>query len=416
MACDDQTVTDVLEPPRLRRPENGRVLAGVCAGLGAQLAVPVTSVRIAFVLLSLLGGLGVMLYAGLWLIAPSGVPDPPRPPGLEAASRQHRRDAGRSSVPMSGEASGPAPGLLAALALVGLGVVMLLDRFVDTPGGAVWPLAVTAVGAAIVWRQAESREQSRAAMVARVVAGAALVALGLVLFLAGRGELGQLVDALIAVLVVLAGVTVVAGPWLLRLVRELQAERAERVRSQERADMAAHLHDSVLQTLAVIQRQADDPETVARLARSQERDLRRWLYDEPVRANHSVRSALEQVAADVEDAFGTPVEVVVVGDTALAPGGGMDAVVAATREALTNAAKHSQAARIDLYAEVDHACVEVFVRDRGVGFDPDGVAEDRRGVRGSIVERVERHGGSATVTSTPGSGTEVHLVATVDAP
>lgn len=393
----------------MRRPQHGRILAGVCVGLSAQLMVSVTVVRAAFVALTFLGGLGIVLYAGLWIATPAGIPDPPRPPGLDAASRRNLRPE-----PSSATGRGPAPGLLLALALLGVGAVMLLDRVVSTPGGAVWPLAVVAVGAAIVWRQAETRERSRAAVIARVVAGAALVALGLVLFLAGRGELGVLMDAILAVLVVLLGVAVVAGPWLVRLVRELQVERAERVRSQERADMAAHLHDSVLQTLAVIQRQADDPDAVSRLARSQERDLRRWLYDEPVSAAHRVRIALERVAGQVEDAFGTPVEVVVVGDAELTPGGSVEAVVAAAREALTNAAKHSTAPRIDLYAEVDEASVEVFVRDRGVGFDPAAVGADRMGVRGSIVERVQRHGGTATVTSTPGAGTEVHLAAALD--
>jgi signal transduction histidine kinase len=363
------------------------------------------------VLLGLLGGLGVVLYAGLWIVAPVGSPDPPRPPGLEYASRRGMRDE-----PVADTRGGPPPGLLVALALLGVGVVMLVDRLLRIPGGAVWPLAVVAVGAAIVWRQAETREQSRAAVVARVVAGTSLVTLGLVLFLAGQGELGVLVDALLAVAVVLAGVAVVVGPWFLRLLRELQGERAERVRSQERADISAHLHDSVLQTLAVIQRQADDPESVARLARSQERDLRRWLYDEPVATDPTIRSALVKAAADVEDAFGVPVEVVVVGDAELAGGATAEAVVAATREALTNAAKHSAATRIDLYAEVDEESLAVFVRDRGVGFDVGQVAADRRGVRGSIVERVERHGGTATVTSTLGSGTEVALRAAVTRP
>lgn len=401
-------MNEPVSPPRLRRPQQGRVLAGVCAGLARHLDVSVSAVRVTFVLLGLLGGMGVLLYAGLWIISPVGVPDPPRAPGIEAASRRGLR----TETTADGR-PGPTPGLLAALALLGIGAVMLLDRLVSTPGGAVWPLAVVAVGAAIVWRQAETREQSRAAVVARVVAGIALVALGLVLFLAGRGELGVLMDALLAVLVVLAGVAVVVGPWLVRLTRELQAERAERVRSQERADISAHLHDSVLQTLAVIQRQSDDPESVARLARKQERDLRRWLYSEPLSGNDRVRAALEQAAAEVEDAFGTPVEVVVVGDADLVPGGTADAVVAAAREALTNAAKHSTAARIDLFAEIDDGQLEVFVRDRGVGFDPAAVGADRLGVRGSIVERVERYGGTATVTSEPGSGTEVHLRAPV---
>jgi signal transduction histidine kinase/phage shock protein PspC (stress-responsive transcriptional regulator) len=394
----------VATAPRMRRPQHGRVLAGVCAGLAAQLQLSVTAVRVSFVLLSLLGGLGVLLYAGLWVVTPVGVPDPGRPPGLEAASRQGLRTESDDV-----ERSGPAPGLLAALAVLGIGVVMLLDRVVAIPGGAVWPLGVVAVGAAIVWRQAESRDQSRAAVIARVVAGIALVTLGAVLFLVGRGELGVLLDALLAVLVVLAGIAVVAGPWLLRLVRELQSERAERIRSQERADISAHLHDSVLQTLAVIQRQADDPETVARLARSQERDLRKWLYDEPVRDGRRVRSALQRSAAEVEDTFGTPVEVVVVGDADIVPGAAAEALVLAAREALTNAAKHSEAPRIDLFAEVGEQAIDVFVRDRGVGFDLADVGADRQGVRGSIVERMERYGGTATVSSEPGVGTEVHL-------
>ncbi len=404
-------MSEPLAPPRMRRPYQGRVLAGVAAGLSEHLQVSVSTVRVAFALLSLLGGLGVFLYAGLWITTPAGVPDPPRPPGLEAASRQNRRSTAEASA-----LGRPQPGLLVALALIGIGMVMLVDRLVDTPGGAVWPLAVVTVGAGIVWRQAESREASRAAIIARVVAGVALVALGLVLFLAGRGELSELLDALVAVLVILAGAAIVAGPWLVRLVRDLQLERAERVRSQERADMAAHLHDSVLQTLAVIQRQADDPEAVARMARSQERDLRRWLYDEPDPAPNQVRAALAAVAADVEDAFGTPVEVVVVGDAELTPGGTVEAVVAAVREAVTNAAKHSAANRIDVYAEIADATMDVFVRDRGVGFDLAAVGVDRMGVRGSIVERVERHGGTASVTSTPGTGTEVHLSARLDRP
>ena len=410
--CDDRGVTQMAnaEPPRLRRPGEGRIVAGVCAGLAEQLDVPVRSVRIVFVLLSFLGGLGIVLYAGLWATTEPGRPDPARPPGLEAASRQGRRP----DEPVEPTGIGPTPGLLAALALLGVGAVMLVDRLVDTPGGAVWPLAVVAVGAAVVWRQAESRESSRAAVVARVVAGSCLVALGLVLFLVGRGDLDVLVDALLAVLVILVGVGVVAGPWLLRLFRDLQSERAERVRSQERADISAHLHDSVLQTLAVIQRQADDPDAVTRLARSQERDLRRWLYDEPVDDPRRLRAALEQSAAEVEDTFGTPVEVVVVGDVELRPGGVAEAVVAAAREALTNAGKHAAAPRIDLFAEVEDGRVELFVRDRGVGFDPAEVADDRRGVRGSIVERVERYGGTATVTSSPGAGTEVMIRARLE--
>ena len=400
-----------LADPRLRRPRDGRLVAGVCAGLAAQLAVPVNAVRATFVLLALLGGLGVVLYATLWIATPVGAPDLARPPGIDAATRQGRRSATPAGATSPGFTA--TSGLLVSLALLGVGAVMLLDGLVTTPGGAVWPIAVVAVGAAIVWRQAEAREQSLAAVVVRVVVGTVLVVLGLVLFLAGQGELRVLLDALIAVVVVLAGIAVVSGPWLVRLVRDLQTERAERVRSQTRADISAHLHDSVLQTLALIQRQAGDKDVVARLARKQERDLRRWLYDEAEPDAGTVRVALENVAAEVEDAFGTPVEVVVVGDADLVPGGAAAAVVSATREALTNAAKHSGAGRVDLFAEVDGSTLEVFVRDRGTGFDLAAVGDDRRGVRGSIVERVQRHGGTATVSTTPGVGTEVRLVATV---
>jgi signal transduction histidine kinase/phage shock protein PspC (stress-responsive transcriptional regulator) len=390
----------------MRRPEQGRVVAGVAAGLAGHLGVGVTAVRVAFVLLTFVGGFGALLYAGLWLAVPVGMPDPARPPGLDAAARQGLRPPdGASPTPRGRTESG----LLVALALLGVGVVMLADRVVSTPAGAFWPLAVVAVGAAVVWRQAEAREASRAAVVARVVAGVSVVALGLALFLAGRGELGVLLDALAAVLVVLAGIALVAGPWLLRLLRELQAERAERVRSQERADMAAHLHDSVLQTLALIQRQVHDPEMVARLARGQERDLRRWLYDETETQPHGVRAALVAMAAEVEARYGTPVEVVVVGDRTGDAGSAAEAVVAATREAVTNAAKHSGAERVDVYAEVVEGEIEVYVRDRGVGFDPAAVGSDRRGVRASIVDRVERNGGTAVVSSVPGAGTEVHL-------
>ena len=197
------------------------------------------------------------------------------------------------------------------------------------------------------------------------------------------------------------------GPWLLRLSSDLSEEREARVRSEERADVAAHLHDSVLQTLALIQRSAGDPATVSRLARAQERDLRSWLFDSHGEGPDTLAAALRAVAAEVEDAHGVPVEVVCVGD---APVTEEDRpLVLAAREAMTNAAKHSGAGSVDVYAEATHAGVEIFVRDRGAGFAPDLVAEDRHGIRSSIVGRMERHGGSASVRSTPGEGTEVRL-------
>jgi signal transduction histidine kinase len=193
----------------------------------------------------------------------------------------------------------------------------------------------------------------------------------------------------------------------------LQDERAERVRTQERADVAAHLHDSVLQTLALIQRQASDPKAVATLARTQERELRRWLFaaddDDPT----TLKAALRSAAGDVEATHTIPVELVVVGDVALDEH--TTALVKSTREAMVNAAKHSGASRIDVYAEVASDQVEIFVRDRGRGFDPAGIPTDRMGVRGSVVDRMERHGGSAVIGSEPGNGTEVRLTMPVTA-
>jgi signal transduction histidine kinase len=193
----------------------------------------------------------------------------------------------------------------------------------------------------------------------------------------------------------------------MRLVRTLTAERAERIRSQERAEMAAHLHDSVLQTLALVQKRSDDPRAVASLARRQERELRAWLNDRGDAQERRLAGALEQAAEEVEDAHGLPIEVVAVGDLDLDESG--EAVVAAAREAMQNAAKFGAGAPVDVYAEVTDDHVEVFVRDRGPGFDPAAVPPDRRGVRESIIGRMKRHGGRADIHSEPGAGTEVQL-------
>jgi signal transduction histidine kinase len=229
----------------------------------------------------------------------------------------------------------------------------------------------------------------------------------LALFAVQTGQAGVASDVLFAGLLGVVGLALTVGPWLFRLASDLTEERAARVRSQERADVAAHLHDSVLQTLALIQKHADDGRTVARLARAQERDLRAWLYADTAATETSVAGALRSAAAEVEDAHGVPVEVVTVGDVPL--GEETRPVVLAAREAMVNAAKHSGAGKVDVYVEAATDRVEVFVRDRGGGFDPDVVAEDRLGVRRSIVDRMERHGGAATVRSNPGEGTEIRL-------
>ena len=242
--------------------------------------------------------------------------------------------------------------------------------------------------------------------VVRLIGGLILVGAGLSWTLAAQIGLSQLPTVLGASALLLAGLFIVAAPWLYQHRNRLRRADAERHRAEARADMAAHLHDSVLQTLALIQRQSDDSAAVAQLARRQERELRTWLYGETTRAA-SLRSALQEMALDVEGRFAVDVELVCVGDATVDDR--VEALILATGEAVTNAAKHSGADRIDVYAEVEDGSIEVFVRDRGKGFDPDQVPEGRMGVRESIRARMERYGGSATIRSEPGEGTNVKL-------
>jgi signal transduction histidine kinase len=230
----------------------------------------------------------------------------------------------------------------------------------------------------------------------------------LLLFAVQTGRVGVARDVVLAGALGVTGLALVVGPWVVRLVGDLAEERAARVRTQERADVAAHLHDSVLQTLALIQKHSDDGRMVATLARAQERDLRSWLYGADTAAAGTVAGALRAAAAEVEDAHGVPVEVVTVGDDAPVTDRTRPLVLGA-REAMVNAAKHSGAAKVDVFAESVGGRLEVFVRDRGRGFDAAAVPEDRLGVRNSIVDRMSRHGGDAVVRTAPGQGTEVRL-------
>jgi signal transduction histidine kinase len=207
----------------------------------------------------------------------------------------------------------------------------------------------------------------------------------------------------------------VFGPWIVRLVGQLGDERRERIRSEERADMAAHLHDSVLQTLALIQRNTEASSEARSLARRQERELRAWLYDGRHRSDGAAGDApatlalaLDRITDEVEsDHPEVEVDVVLVGDCPLDQG--VAALVKAVREAVVNAANHSGEPVVSVYVEVDRGRVEAFVRDRGRGFDPGAVDADRQGIAHSIVGRMARHGGRAEVHSSPGEGTEVTL-------
>jgi signal transduction histidine kinase len=289
-----------------------------------------------------------------------------------------------------------------------------------------WPLLMAVLGVVVLWRQADEAQRERmtdgsgrvgvwravvgqggVAAYGRLAAGALLLAAALAVFAVQTRGLSSFRDVLTAGALAAVFLALILGPFLFRLAGDLSEERAARVRQQERADVAAHLHDSVLQTLALIQKSAGDGPTVARLARAQERDLRQWLYGETAAPEVSVAAALRAAAAEVEDAHGLPVEVVTVGDVPSAER--TTPLVLAAREAMVNAAKHSGAAKVDVYAELGPDLAEVFVRDRGAGFDLDGVGDDRLGVRRSIVDRMHRHGGRADIRTAPGEGTEVRL-------
>jgi signal transduction histidine kinase len=236
------------------------------------------------------------------------------------------------------------------------------------------------------------------------------IILGAGLLLAwANGSLQAVGRVALAALVVTIALMLISAPFWLAMVRRLGSERVARARSEERSEVAAHLHDSVLQTLALIQKRSDDPEQVARLARRQERDLREWLSDDqPTRPDERLADALRAAAAEIEDSHGTPIEAIVVGDTELDER--MGALVGAAREAMTNAAKFAaDGGPVRLYAEIEDGDARVFVDDRGPGFDPDAVPNDRRGVRESIIGRMKRHGGRAEIRSEPGDGTEVEL-------
>ena len=423
-ACDDAMVTTLdTASPRYRRAREDKLLAGVAAGLARHLRVDVLYVRMAIVALSAIGGFGLLVYAALWVVVPQEQVSA-EAPGLAAAERLGMRPARRLRLAV-GDA-----GQLIAFAALALGLAVLFQATAIGVNPVIfWPAVVVALGVFLIWRQSDesdagARRQRSGGPAGlgldwwrggwrtrlRVGIGAALVLAGLAAFVAASGRLDVAGDVVVGVGITVVGVLLIGGPWLLRIVRELRDERTERALSQQQADLAAHLHDSVLQTLALIQRQAADPREVVRLARSQERDLRGWLYGAPSSPDSSLKAALERVAAEVEEQHGVPVETVMVGDCPVDTG--VQALVQAAREALVNAAVHAGADRVDLYAEVEGSDVVAFVRDRGVGFDPDAIADGRMGVRGSIIERMRRHGGNATVRSTPGTGTEVRLTIT----
>jgi signal transduction histidine kinase len=349
--------------PRVSAVGDDRVIAGICAGIARSLAVDVTLVRLVFTLLALAGGAGIVLYLALWLY-----------------DRSHTV-------------------WLFVLALVIAGSLLL--HAVGLSDRSVAGVTLIAGGLALAWRRGGSFRADAPVS----YAGLALVAGGAVLLLSG----GSPNTAVLAPGAVAGALLMVAGPWLWRLALDRDAERAARIRTEERAEVAARVHDSVLQTLALIQRHAEEPRRVAAIARRQERELRGWLYaDRPIGdETASLVAALSAAAADVEDLHGVRIELASAGDCPV--DGPVDAVVLAAREAMTNAAKFAGVDEIDVYVEVTDDAVSVFVRDRGVGFDRPAVPTHRRGLSDSIEARLERVGGRAAISGAPGVGTEVEL-------
>jgi signal transduction histidine kinase/phage shock protein PspC (stress-responsive transcriptional regulator) len=386
---------------RLERPVQGRYVGGVCAGLADHLGLNVRHVRLVFVLACFAGGAGVAAYLILWALTPQSRGGDLGPVAKAVAAGRPANESLRNLVVGVG------------LLLVG-GVLVAQQHGVDLRLGVSIPLLTVAGGAVLAWSQLDDAErgrwlvggsEGRRAGLVRLGIGIALASIGVVVLATqGRGLAGFW-SVGIAALAVLAGAGLIAAPWGVRLWSDLRAEQAQRIRETERADIAAHLHDSVLQTLALIQRKAADPAVVTRVARAQERELRGWLYAGPRGSRSSLASAVTEVAHEVEDVHGIPIELVVTGDRPLDSGG--TALVRALREALLNAVRHGSVP-VSAYVEVGSELVEAFVRDHGPGFDMSAVPEDRLGVRESILGRMSRHGGSAAVRRLE-NGTEVSL-------
>ncbi|MGB5185767.1 MAG: PspC domain-containing protein [Acidimicrobiia bacterium] len=382
---------------RLTRSNEDRIVAGLAAGLGLRLGVPIVLARAAFVSLTLAGGFGIICYLVGWLTTPD--------------EREYGSMIEAEHPPSTAQKFG--------LALIFYAVLVALQAVGLWFGPIVWPAILVIFGAALIWDRAGVESRRRLTRLARpadngtrrsktqIFFGAALMAVGIVVVLASLDSIQSLGPAAIAVLLTAAGFMLLFGPWIWGLFEELTDERRARIRSEERAEMAAHLHDSVLQTLAMIQR-SDDPQRMTTLARAQERDLRAWLFD-PAGVDNAgtVGEGITGAAAKVEAAFDVPVEVVVVGDRPI--DNAADTLVAAAAEAMANAAEHSGARTISVYVECTEDAVEAWVTDQGSGFDPDAVPDDRKGISESILARMTRAGGQANVISTPGEGSEVHL-------
>lgn len=406
---------------RIHRDVTDAIAGGVIAGVARRFGIDAGHLRIAFaVLVVVTGGVALIFYALAWAALPTGE-------GLAGTGGGAHPSLGR--LPRGWHLSGG----VGLLTLTGL--LIFRELGIWWSDALVWPLVLAAAGVALLWGQSRGEQApapAQAAVPAPVATpaapeydppasrfielyrggfGVALVVGAALLFLSSNDALGAARDAAFTAVVAIFALALILAPFIWRMGQSLAAERGERIRSQERADLAAHLHDSVLQTLALVQKRAGDPREVTALARRQERELRGWLNAGAASgsgAGSGFAASLRSVAEEVEDAHRIPIEVVTVGDCEVDER--VRAIVGAAREALTNAAKFAaDDGPISVFAEVGDERIEAYVRDRGPGFDLDGVPADRRGVRESILGRMQRHDGAATIRRVPGSGTEVEL-------
>lgn len=393
------------------------MLGGVCAGVARRLGVDLALIRVATVVLAIgTSGVAALAYLIAWALLPAAGSDPEAAP---ARLRRGRRGSWR---------------IAGGVALLALSVLLAFRELgIWWSDALVWPLTLACFGVALLWglsrpaggaaadrheltgagralpAEPEPDPGEAARRFSRAGFGIALVLGAALLFLWANGALDAAGDAALAALVVAIALVLISAPFWWGLLRRLTVERSARIRSQERAEVAAHLHDSVLQTLALVQRRSGEPAEVAKLARRQERELRSWLAgSDRARPEERLADALRSVAEQVEETHGAIIEAVVVGDAALDEGFG--ALVGATREALTNAAKFAaEGGPVRLYAEISDGRAAVWVDDRGPGFDPAAVPAGRHGVRESIIGRMRRHGGRAEIRSGPEGGTAVEL-------
>lgn len=412
------SIPEPLLPARmpLTRPKRGRWLTGVCKGIALHLGISVMWVRLAFIALTCLYGAGIIAYVFLWIFMPAGDPQ-------AVASAEHipveqaplargnqPAQAGVEDTAVSAESlseaiqRAPKPALVALAGFVLLTIGLLLVG-TGADSQLIIPLLLGLAGIALAWMNLSPNGTQLLSM----LGGIALIFMGWAIYVSNVTYVGWGTSPrriMLSGFIMIACIVLAVMPWANAMLQMLSREQALKEREEERADMTAHLHDGVLQTLALIQLHSEDPATVFTLARGQEHELREWLYQERSTSDRSVSAGLKQIAAEVEDEHGKPIEVVTVGDAH--PSAQTDALLDATRQALVNAVTHGSEP-ISLYCEATDTTVEVFVRDHGEGFDIDTIPPDRLGIRESIIGRIKRRGGTVEIVSKAGWGTEVRM-------